>query len=61
MSLTTLLVSLPPQSKRRPSERALAVAYLNNNIIQEYSQCKDIRTKSPLYFQPDIKMHLAQM
>lgn len=29
-SLTTLLASLPPQSRRRPSERALAVAYLAN-------------------------------
>lgn len=26
--VTTLLASLPPQSKRRPSDRALAVAYL---------------------------------
>lgn len=30
-TLTTLFASLPPQSKRRPSDRALAVAYL---IIQ---------------------------
>jgi hypothetical protein len=30
MVLTTLLASLPPQSNRSPSERALAVAYLSN-------------------------------
>lgn len=31
MLLTTLFASLPPKSKRRPSERALAVAYLFKN------------------------------
>lgn len=31
IELTTPLVSRPPQSRRRPSERALAVAYLWDN------------------------------
>lgn len=38
--LTTLLASLPPQSKRRPSDRALAVAYLQELLREIESAMK---------------------
>lgn len=43
--LTTLLASLPPHKRRRPSERALAVAYLGKVMgkqnIKITSLCKN--------------------
>jgi hypothetical protein len=47
VSRTTLLPSLPPQSKSRPSDRALAVAYL-----KYISQYKFSERRSKLFLLP---------
>jgi len=48
--LTSLFASLPPQSERSPSERSLAVAYLNNSTPQESYRTIPNKTFSVFFF-----------